>query len=540
MERQEEIKLKMEELYNFWFSNREIWFNGERSDEMIYKKYYSYYTNYDYMIEDKSEINIENRKFGISLILLCDQIIRHIVRYDRSKIIFEIEREKVLDEYNKLGMKISKIIYDKYNEEITDEEYCFIMLPYRHNGSYQNYKYVLEETWKRINYNEIIRKFMTATYNRYLKNNDDIENIIKIEDKIVEFNKRRFDSVLDRRCIKNVINREYKIEIDIKDNLIYDRKNKIILSISGGVDSMVCSYLLKKYGIDYVCVHINYMNREESIKEEEFVVEWCKYIDVPIYIRRITEINRIKCMKNNFRNLYEDYTRDIRYNTYKQVSKMIKNKECNVILGHNKDDCFENIMTNITNKNKYENLFGMEIKSRIDDINFIRPMLNIDKTKIYEIADNIDISYLWDSTPEWSQRGKIRDKVRPVLEEWNNKSIEGFFELKRVMEDSNKLIDELIETIRDNIEIKDRNIKIEFKKEKVIKNKIFWKKILNKYRIDFSIKSLDNFIERIEKLINIFDNLHINHINSYQMNKNYIVNIIKRKNNIIEILFNFI
>lgn len=540
MERQEEIKVKMEELYNFWFSNREIWFNGERSDEMIYKKYYSYYTNYDYMIEDKSEINIENRKFGISLILLCDQIIRHIVRYDKSKIIFEIEREKVLDEYNKLGMKISKIIYDKYNEEITDEEYCFIMLPYRHNGSYQNYKYVLEETWKRINYNEIIRKFMTATYNRYLKNNDDIENIIKIEDKIVEFNKRRFDSVLDRRCIKNVINREYKIEIDIKDNLIYDRKNKIILSISGGVDSMVCSYLLKKYGIDYVCVHINYMNREESIKEEEFVVEWCKYIDVPIYIRRITEINRIKCMKNNFRNLYEDYTRDIRYNTYKQVSKMIKNKECNVILGHNKDDCFENIMTNITNKNKYENLFGMEIKSRIDDINFIRPMLNIDKTKIYEIADNIDISYLWDSTPEWSQRGKIRDKVRPVLEEWNNKSIEGFFELKRVMEDSNKLIDELIETIRDNIEIKDRNIKIEFKKEKVIKNKIFWKKILNKYRIDFSIKSLDNFIERIEKLINIFDNLHINHINSYQMNKNYIVNIIKRKNNIIEILFNFI
>jgi tRNA(Ile)-lysidine synthetase-like protein len=540
MERQEEIKLKMEELYNFWFSNREIWFNGERSDEMIYKKYYSYYTNYDYMIEDKSEINIENRKFGISLILLCDQIIRHIVRYDMSKIIFEIEREKVLDEYNKLGMKISKIIYDKYNEEITDEEYCFIMLPYRHNGSYQNYKYVLEETWKRINYNEIIRKFMTATYNRYLKNNDDIENIIKIEDKIVEFNKRRFDSVLDRRCIKNVINREYKIEIDIKDNLIYDRKNKIILSISGGVDSMVCSYLLKKYGIDYVCVHINYMNREESIKEEEFVVEWCKYMDIPIYIRRITEINRIKCMKNNFRNLYEDYTRDIRYNTYKQVSKMIKNKECNVILGHNKDDCFENIMTNITNKNKYENLFGMEIKSRIDDINFIRPMLNIDKTKIYEIADNIDISYLWDSTPEWSQRGKIRDKVRPVLEEWNNKSIEGFFELKRVMEDSNKLIDELIETISDNIEIKDRNIKIEFKKEKVIKNKIFWKKILNKYRIDFSIKSLDNFIERIEKLINIFDNLHINHINSYQMNKNYIVNIIKRKNNIIEILFNFI
>lgn len=540
MERQEEIKVKMEELYNFWFSNREIWFNGERSDEMIYKKYYSYYTNYDYMIEDKSEINIENRKFGISLILLCDQIIRHIVRYDKSKIIFEIEREKVLDEYNKLGMKISKIVYDKYKEEITDEEYCFIMLPYRHNGSYQNYKYVLEETWKRINGNEIIRKFMTATYNRYLKKNDDIENIIKIEDKIVEFNKRRFDSVLDRRCIENVMNREYKIDIDIKDNLIYDRENKVILSISGGVDSMVCSYLLKKSEVDFVCVHINYMNREESIKEEEFVIEWCKFIGVPIYIRRITEINRMKCMKNNFRNLYEDYTRDIRYNTYKQVSKMIKNKECNVILGHNKDDCFENIMTNITNKNKYENLYGMEIKSRIDDINFIRPMLNINKTKIYEIADNIDISYLWDSTPGWSQRGKIRDKVRPVMEEWNDKSIEGFFELKRVMEDSNKLIDELIETISDNIEIKDRNIKIEFKKEKVIKNKIFWKKILNKYRIDFSIKSLDNFIERIEKLVNIFDNLHINHINSYQLNKNYIVNIIKRKNNIIEILFNFI
>jgi len=538
------INDKLEELYNFWFSNSDIWFNiNHKIDEIIYNKYAECYLKYE--IEENMEEIIKDRKMGISVILLCDQIIRHIVRYDKNLIIFEIPREDILEEYNKKAIEISKIIYKRYDEEITDEEYCFVMLPYRHNGSYRNIKYVLEETWKKIENgsSEIIRRFLNATYNRYLIKNDDEENI-KIYDRYErEYNKSKYDRVLDKRCLEFKINNGYdidEIKEEFKDKLKYEKENKIILSISGGVDSMICSYILRKLEIDFVCVHINYNNRKESELEEEFIIDWCSYINIPLYIRKIEEINRPKSMKYGFRNLYEDYTRNIRYNTYKQVSRMIKNNKCYVILGHNKDDCFENILTNITNKNKYENLFGMENITIIDNIIFMRPMLNINKSEIYEIANNLDINYLCDSTPEWSQRGKIRDKVRPVLEEWNNKSIEGFFELKKIMEDSNKLIEELIEVISSNIEIVDKNIRIKFNRGKIIINRIFWEKILKKYNIKYSVRGIDGYIERIKNISDNYDKIHINHINSYQMNKNYIVNITKRKDNILEILFNFI
>jgi tRNA(Ile)-lysidine synthetase-like protein len=336
---------------------------------------------------------------------------------------------------------------------------------------------------------------------------------------------------------------ENKVKIERIEEEIRSRigeEEKLILSISGGVDSMVCSYILERLKIDYVCVHINYTNREENKLEEEYVVEWCKKIRKPIYIRRIEEIKRDKCMKNGLREIYEEYTREIRYNTYRQVSEMIGNKKCKVILGHNKDDCLENILTNITNKNKYENLSGMESESEIDGIKFMRPMIEIEKKEIYEVANMKKIYYLKDSTPKWSQRGRIRDKVRPTLEEWNKESIEGLFELKRVMEESNKLIDELIEIISGKIEIKDKNIKIELNKKNIIKNRIFWEKILKKYNIRYTVKSIEGYIERIKNIGEKYDKIHINHINSYQMNKNYIVKIIKRRDNKIEILFNFI
>ena len=45
-------------------------------------------------------------------------------------------------------------------------------------------------------------------------------------------------------------------------------------------------------------------------------------------------------------------------------------KDVYVFLGHNKDDCFENIITNIINKKNYENLSGMMKFTKISTIQF--------------------------------------------------------------------------------------------------------------------------------------------------------------------------
>jgi tRNA(Ile)-lysidine synthase TilS/MesJ len=182
-----------------------------------------------------------------------------------------------------------------------------------------------------------------------------------------------------------------------------------------------------------------------------------------------------------------------------------------VLLGHNKDDCFENIITNITNKNNYDNLSGMEILKTIDGINFWRPMLNIKKADIINYANLYKIPYLFDSTPSWSVRGKIRDNLKPVLLtlKTNNNiqdetQIDSFFALKDVIKESteiinNVIIDNLVEKLecKDNILTGLYNIKDLY----VLRYKSVLRTFLAKKDIIISNKTLNDLIEYINRYI---------------------------------------
>ena len=59
------------------------------------------------------------------------------------------------------------------------------------------------------------------------------------------------------------------------------RKSKeYIISLSGGVDSMVTSYIMKKNGYNIKAVHISYMNRPECNLEIEFLKEWVNILEI--------------------------------------------------------------------------------------------------------------------------------------------------------------------------------------------------------------------------------------------------------------------
>ena len=76
---------------------------------------------------------------------------------------------------------------------------------------------------------------------------------------------------------------------------------------------------------------------------------------------------------------------------------------------------------------------GSDIISEIDGIIFYRPLLNISKNDIYKFALDNNLPFFKNSTPEWCQRGKIRSMVVPVLEKWDNRIIDGLFNLSSIM-----------------------------------------------------------------------------------------------------------
>jgi tRNA(Ile)-lysidine synthetase-like protein len=413
-----------------WVLNEEWWFSS--SDYID-----AYITlNYQHLLD----IDLTNED-SITKIIIYDQLPRHILRNENSN--------HIILYYLQKSLCVLKYTNDEYINKLSPVLWCFSMLPLRHTYDILIITDVMKKTWSKLNITEnekdkhIIKKFLKATYQRcpthdqsfmiqYYPNNIPTK-YLRIDDI-----KKDFHDIFDLNTYEGQVDNKIFRNIKINSN-----KN-IILSLSGGVDSIICSaMLITKY--DSV-VHINYCNRPTSDREEEFVKAWCDFLRKPLYVRKINEIKRQPCMENDLRELYETYTRKVRYATYKTVNSYgnIKNNNTQVILGHNKDDCLENIFSNIAHENHYENLKGMNEYSIQDEIEFIRPLLNITKNEIRTFAFKMKYMFLPNSTPIWSQRGQIRQNIVPVLEKWDNRIIEGLFNITNTITDLHEILDSFV------------------------------------------------------------------------------------------------
>jgi len=437
----------MNNLYHEWFRNPNYWFSKNKiTDNYLCNKYLRYIESTTQKYEYKE---IYSKETLISSVILLDQIPRHYKRLG-----YEIE----VDEYSEKAAKFSDYILSIYNTSniLTYDELCFIYLPYRHLKRIEKIYEIINIFIKLYNKADYINKtkckrYLYATLNNIYKDiNKKSLNYYLQPKSWIALNK----DIFDKQSLE-ISNKEYNIQENILYNTIYQEyiklntRSKIIVSLSGGVDSIVALYILSKITNNIVAVHINYNNRKESQDELDFVNYFCDYLGVKLVYRTIKEIKRHDCLDNGLRDMYEEITKKIRYDMYNLQKE--GDDDIYVLLGHNKDDCFENIITNITNKSCYDNLCGMETLKNIDDINFWRPMLNIKKKDIIAFANINNIPYLFDSTPKWSVRGKIRDNLRPVICSLKNNSdiidesqLDAFFNLTEHIKETNNIINNVI------------------------------------------------------------------------------------------------
>ena len=228
---------------------------------------------------------------------------------------------------------------------------------------------------------------------------------------------------------------------------------KFAVSISGGVDSMLVSYFASMYAIKtkktLILIHIRYNNRASCEMEEQFLNDWARLIHCKLHVKNIVETRE---RNSKLREDYEKHTKEIRFNFYKSFS-------CPILLGHNKDDCYENIFANLSKQIHFENLYGMRDSSIDHGVILIRPFLSIPKKEIIFNARELNIPYLEDSTPAWSTRGRMRDSLIPVVQDFDCNILKGLDEFIKYTKKLEEYWDNHFkEWIKNNVSIIDRKI----------------------------------------------------------------------------------
>lgn len=424
----------IEEFAKYFLSNKKIWFDPHRKyDKFILENYGD---SFDYIspnIFKNSDENIFN------IMLVFDQLsyykFRDNIKEIRKKQIFSKIIARYFIENNKL-------------KNFNDICKVFILLALRHGDDINdiNKSIKIVKQLRVNNKNNILKRFYYAS----LLKASEINNLTSINPKIYEDNINK--NIIDSKCnFENFdsITIFKKCEIFEKvQNKINNYKN-ICVSLSGGVDSIVLLFLLSNINnINLNAIHINYKNRETSDDEMNMCIKMCNYLNIPIFIR---EINEIKRSRNSDRDLYEEVTRKIRFSFYKIIQDKYNSVIC---MGHNKDDCLENIFSNIIRKQKYDNMNGMDFFGTELDVNIIRPFLDISKKEIYTIANYYKLPYLYDSTPSWSDRGRKRDILIPFLNNFDHRIIPGLIEVNNRMnmlyKMNHKIINKLVTFINEN------------------------------------------------------------------------------------------
>ncbi len=158
----------------------------------------------------------------------------------------------------------------------------------------------------------------------------------------------------------------------------------VLLTVSGGADSMVLAYLFLKNEFKFAIAHCNFQLRgEEADKDENLIKEWCKVNNIQFHTIRFDTKQKVEEWKKGT----QETARILRYEWFEQLRTL--HNYAGIVTAHHAND---NVETMLINLFKGTGISGMHGILPVNGY-LIRPLLNISKEVILEFAKENNVPY---------------------------------------------------------------------------------------------------------------------------------------------------
>lgn len=193
--------------------------------------------------------------------------------------------------------------------------------------------------------------------------------------------------------------------------------DRVLLAVSGGIDSVVMAHLFSKSNYNCAIAHCNFQLRgEDSESDEAFVRSLGASLEMPVFVKRFDVEQTVKEEGISVQMA----ARELRYAWFDDL--LDDHSYDRVSTAHNKNDSIETFLINLSRGTGIRGLTG--IAPGIEKI--IRPLLFATRKEITAYAKQHQLNFREDSSNRETKyrRNKIRHDVIPVLEQINPGFIE--------------------------------------------------------------------------------------------------------------------
>ncbi|TYB76427.1 tRNA lysidine(34) synthetase TilS [Bizionia myxarmorum] len=235
---------------------------------------------------------------------------------------------------------------------------------------------------------------------------------------------------------------DFQNHIQLK--LPFLEKSRLLIAISGGMDSVVLTHICHKLNLNFALAHCNFNLRGiESDADEDFVLELAEDLDVEVFIESFE--TETYAEENNLS--IQMAARELRYNWFHELAEQLKFDY--ILTAHHADDNLETFFINLMRGTGLDGLTGIPETNGI----LVRPLLPFSHSQLQEFAKSKKISWRDDSSNASTKylRNKLRHDVIPILKDINPQLIQSFQKTQEHLQETAEIVDDALVRIQKKI-----------------------------------------------------------------------------------------